>query len=566
MTDSFAAPSCSIELYPFEGGTYTLQGGQIQSAVVRKSLYDGSVGTFEISLAPGGPQGPESLASWSEVITPMSHALIGMSRGDDAAVVLDGVVTNPGETQTWRTSSRGSFATRGQGFSGGDFAWFFRTFNYYALTFYGLTAGTPLGGNLSLLPGPFAQYINAGLLGGTSSSDSNPVQVGRTWFRNIMGGEHGILGHTYIPYQNGSRKAFFETVGANWENYPDVYIPYGDFFMTHEESWMEKFLGIFPFPWYEFFVTTAAATDYARVSSATGIDDVGTRFGMDSIPNAPRAGPLIVARVNPCPQFKVLPVGSGGTTNIGSMDVTRWNALPLYDLTKQPYSFTRMSIGFSAEDARNFYQLNPSGWSTILTGNNSGNNSAPLTFVAAADAASIQRYGFRPRIGNTRWLFDPQGLAAQAGANILDTIAFLTGALIGWHHPTPLMAAGDITLPLTPSILIGTRFRFAPFKTDPKTWDFYVVAVEHRFEFGGNSSTRLTLARGLPTEVYADTADGGLLRAIYTGNAMRKDGIYVVGLPTNSAPPLQFINTPEQAQQLNQTLYDGFISPQAPVQ
>lgn len=565
MTSAFATPTCAIELYPFEGGKYSLQGGHIQYVSVKKSLYDGNIGTFDVGLAPGGPQGPESPLPWSEIITPMSHALIGMSRGDDAAMVMDGIVTSPAEAQMWQTSERGAYAIRSQGFGGGDFAWFFRTFNYWALTFYGLTAGTPLGGALDYIPAPFAQFMTAGLLGGTSPSDSNPVRVGRAWYQNIMGGEHGILGHTYVPYKNGSRQPFFQVVGAQWENYPSVYIPYGDYFMTHEESWMEKFLSIFPFPWYEFFVTTAPAGAYGRISGSEGTTDKGTLFTMDALRNVPPAGPLLVARINPCPQFNVISSGAG-TTAAGDMDVSRWNALPLYDLTKQPYSFTRMNINFSADDARNFYQLNPTGWSTILTGNNASNSSAALTFVAAADGASIQRYGFRPRIGTTRWLFDPQGLAGQANVNVLDTIAFLTGSLISWHHPMPLMAAGDVILPLTPSIMIGTRFRFNPFKTDSTPWDFYVTAVEHRFEFGGTSYTRLTLARGLPSAIYSNTVNGGLLRSIYVGNAMRKDGIYVTGLPPNSAPYLQFISTPGQAQEVERQLFNSFIRPQAPTQ
>ena len=52
MSDAFASVSCSVEIYPFEAGRFTLQGGQIRSATVSKSLRGNAAGTFSIDLHP----------------------------------------------------------------------------------------------------------------------------------------------------------------------------------------------------------------------------------------------------------------------------------------------------------------------------------------------------------------------------------------------------------------------------------------------------------------------------------------------------------------------------------
>lgn len=549
---TFAAPGCAIEIYPFEGSTLVLAPGQISSVIVRKSLRGDGVGTFDIQLAPGGPLGPEDPVTWSQVITPMSHARIGLSRGMDAAIVMDGVVTGIGESQAWRTSADGvSSAGRGQGISGGDFGWFFRSFNYYALTFYSLTAGTPVGNALDFVPGSMAALLSKGAIGGSNAADSNPVVVGKVWY-DIM---TGILAKTVLP-TGPQQLTFAQMLTRNWENYPNVYIPYADFFMTGEESWMDKFQSILPMPWYEFFVTTAPLGVYAA-----GSQDKGLTSTLAAMPGAPAAGPTLVARINPVPAFDVINLAQGQNQVPGDIDTSRWNALPLYDFTRLPYGFIRSSISFSAGSARNFYQLNPTGYSTI-TASNANNIPFPFLFIAAADPASVQRYGFRPQIGTVRWLFDPKGTAAQNTAvSVQQTILSLTGKLISWYHPVPLMAQADVTIPLTPSVLIGTRFRYAPFKSG-EPWDFYIEAFEHNFIFGGSSTTRLTLSRGLPAAIYADAASDGLLRAIHVGNAMRQQGRYVVGLPPGAELPLQIISTTEQASQLTGHLAATFVTPQ----
>jgi hypothetical protein len=559
MSRAFANTACTIEVYPFEGGPYVLAGGQIKRVIVSKNLRDGA-GSMQLDLAPGGPNGIEGSPTWSQVITPMSHVLVGMSRGDRAAVVMDGVAVAPVEQQSWQTGSpdQGASAMRIQTISGADFGWFFKSFNFFALTFYGMMIGTPVNEGLYYLPQGLVSLLSKGLIGA-----AQPVQAGRLWFQNVMAGPNGILGHTFVPYKNNSRKTFTEVVAAQWEYYPEAYIPIADYFMVSEENWLGKFQGIFPFPWYDFFVTTAPSGAYLAASGVTlsGIIDPGTQFGMASMPQAPPGGPVLVARVNPTPKFKTTVQASAGTVAPGDIDATRWNALPLYDFTQEPYGFYNSSVSFSAEDARNFYQLNPTAYKTLFGVNNANGIPFPFSFIAASDAASVQRYGFRPEIGSTRWLYDANGAAASAQEDVQQTILSLTAAMISWFHPQPLMARASVAIPLTPDILVGTRFRYAPFK-DGVPWDFYIEAFRHTFVFGGESATTLTLSRGLPTAVYQAVQSGGLLQAIHTGNAMRQNGIYTVGLPTGTGPALTFVITTEQAMQLNQLLTNVPVTPQ----
>jgi len=554
-----AAPACTVEIYPFEGGPVQLAGGQIRAVTVSKNLLNGGVGEFSIDLAPGGPLGTEDPTTWAQILTPMSHCLIGMSRGSDAAIVMDGILTVPSESQSWTTQAQQTMVMRNQNLSGGDFAWFYQRFNYYALTFYGLTAGIPKIGGGSL---PLSLYskLSSGLIGGGSSKDSSPITVGKAWYNEIMAGTDGLLSKTFVSYENNSRYLFADTVAQVWEDYPDVFIPYADNFMVGTESWMAKFLTIFPHPWYEFFITTAPPGAYAP-KGATVVP--GTLFDMETMPYAAPVGPVMVTRINPTPAFALQNLSSIDTATATDIDVSRWNALPLYDLGLAPFGFINSAVSFSANEASNFYQLNPTYYKTIAYANNANAISAPFFFIAAADPASIQRYGFSPKIGTLRWMCDPVGATAQnSGLNIEQTILALTGRLVSWHHPAPLMLQGQVTLPLSPNILIGTRFRYAPFKSG-EPWDFYVTGVQHRFIFGSSAQTRLTLCRGLPAAVYNDTAGDGLLRAIHTGNAMRRDGIYTVGLPAGSSEALQIIETPQQAASLNGQLASVFVTPQS---
>jgi hypothetical protein len=498
----------------------------------------------------------------------MSHVMIGMARGSAQTVVMDGIVLNVGESQQWSSEFRGSIASRGQAITGSDFTWFFRSFNFYTLTFYGLTSGTGLAGALNFVPIDLIGQLNKGMVGGTNSKDSSPVIVGRAWYNQVMIGEHGIMNSTYVPYKpSGTNIPFSKAIASTWENYPDVFIPYGDNFMAVQETWMDKLMSIFPWPWYECFVTTAAEGDYARVKGSEGVDDKGTVFTMSTMIGARAAGPKLVIRINPWPRFNAVPSGSGNAGSSaaatpGELDMKRWNALSLFDFTKAGYGFINSTIQFGSEGAYNFYQFNPSTYSGQMGLNNSNNIPVLFQWIAAADAASIQRYGFRPYIGTTHWMFDPQGDVAQhPELNVQNTVLQLTANYVSWIHPEPLMAHATVTVPLNPALAIGNKFRYAPFKSG-EAWDFYIESVQHRFVFGGPSTTTLSLTRGLPTLVYAASSGTGLLRDVMIGNAMRKDGQYVSGLPKGSAAGLQFIVTQDQAAALGQKLGQTYVTPQ----
>ena len=110
VASAFSNLDCSVEIYPFEGGPRYFRGSQVRAVTVRKSIRGDAAGTFHIELVPGGPLGVEDDVTWSQVVTPMSHVLIGMARGADAAIVMDGIATSTGEVQEWATTDRGSAA------------------------------------------------------------------------------------------------------------------------------------------------------------------------------------------------------------------------------------------------------------------------------------------------------------------------------------------------------------------------------------------------------------------------------------------------------------------------
>ena len=559
MSDNFAATSCSINVFPFEGGPLSIQGGQIKSVTVTKSIRGGSEGTVVVELAPGGPFGPESSPTWSEVITPMSHILVGMTRGSRAGLVMDGVVTKAGENQEWRTSDRGSFAMRTPIIEGSDFSWFFRSFNWYVLTFFGLTQGAAIGQAYGGGATGLAAALDQGLLGGT-----NPADVAQRWYDKVMSGADGILGKTFVPYQNSTRIPFRDALRTAWEAFPNAIVPVGDFFMAVEGTWMAKFLSLLPMPWYEFFVTTAPVGAYAPPSSAKVATTPGTQFAISGQTLIPPSGPVLVARINPIPVFNATATVSSSAPAFTQLDMSRWNALQVFTLGN--HGFIDSEIEFDAEGARNFYQLNPTALSLNYALNNANNIPFYFSMMGATDPASIHRYGYRPDIGTFRWLYDPQGAAAQNGEiNYPLTIALLLARQISWSHPTPLMAKAAVVAPLMPDVLVGTRFRYAPYK-DGTLWDFYIESVRHRFVFGGESTTTLSLSRGLPSSVYADSSDAGVLRNIYLGNAQRLNGSYVSGLPAGTGPALTPFGTPESITAAMANMAKIFVTPQPPSQ
>ena len=553
-----ASPTLSIEVYPYEGGSYTLQGGQILRAQLHKTIRNIQPDTFVIELAPGGPNGTEGQPTWTEIITPQSFILIGGQRGNAAAIMLAGIVTSPSETQQWQTSDQGTQAGRRQRIVGQDFTWYFNSFNWYALTFLGLTAGAAIG------PAGIPLLLNQGLIGGSSSSNSNPALVGAGWYNTVMAGASGILGNTYVPYQQSSQLPFRTVVSTIWEEYENVFIPFGDFYWAAEGTWSSKFAAIFPRPFYEFFVATAPSGAYlGTVATNSSVGAAGQQFAMASLPAAPAAGPVVVARVNPTPSLTATATAAGADpTLVPGLDMSRWSELTLYDFTTAPYGFIASDIGFDSEDARNFYMLNPT-WPRALFGDNNS-TVAPFVYYMSgfADARSIARYGYRPEIATTRWFSDLNGNAAQNNTlNIANSVALLTARLASWYQPAPLMARAAVTIPFAPDILPGNRFRYAPFKGQ-LPWDFYIEEVAHDYVFAGFSTTTLTLTRGLPQAVYAASQAGGVLEGLYLGTAQRLNGAYTLA-SGSATPALTPFRSPASIQALLGSIAAIYVTPQA---
>jgi hypothetical protein len=515
-----AFPRCVIEIYPYEGGFYEIVslGGHLLSCRVGKPV-SGAPGGFTLKLAPNGPGASTNAAvpDWTQVITPMSLVLIGMQRWQYSQIVLVGVVTNVTTTQDWTNNGQ---VVRTITITGQDFSAFFDSFTWSILGFQAIFGSSAIGTGLT---GNEASGVPAslgpGLLGGTSATDSNPAIIGQNWYTKVMAGTGGILSKTKMMY-NGTLIGFPATVSTVFETYPDVFIPFFDNFLSAQGNWTQKFRSIFPGPWYEFFVTTAPLGYYGAGSFK------GKPFTMAALPGAPPAGPVVVARVNPLPRLTAKSQGAGLPFTLTGIDAARWNALPLFTLDQ--HGFLAATLGFSADDVRNAYALNPLQIRAMFGGNNTNTSIFFYSYCGAVDVASIHRYGYRPEVTATEWMGDPTG---SAGANqqldIPQTIATLLCQVISQYQPSPLMAAGSTTIPLRPDILPGTRFEFSPFRGQAP-WTFYVESVEHDFVYSGNSVTSLTLSRGMPSAVYADMSQKGVFYAALTGAAERQEGQYAI--------------------------------------
>jgi hypothetical protein len=517
-----AAPRAYVEIYPFEGGKYTVAGGNdaMLSLQVSKNIRAEGPGTFALMLAPGGPMGPNTRPQWLDILTPKSLVLIGLSRFSYQQIVMVGVIASMQETEVWTPEGvRRQIQVLGE-----DFQTFFAQANYYVLTLLSgsFNIGLGLEGSLSA--------IDPGLLEGS------PEIMGNAWYKDIMAGPKGVMANTTFQYKD-SRLTFFEMMGSYFQKYDeiDLDIPLGENFMTADGSWMQKFMQFFPFPWYEFFVTTAPVTQYAAIPGQQG-----TSLTMASMPGALPVSPVVVARVNPLPWTSNV----GGTVEAPKlqMDFSKWDALPGNTLdTRQ----MQRAIGFSDAEVKNFYILNPLFFSNLFGVSNDQQSPFTYLFASWVDVASIHRYGFRPQVSEIHWFTDPQGAASKrlaANNTGVDAMNQMVGTLAlkqtSYFEPVALMARGGIVTNLRPDIMIGTTITLQPFK-DPEQWTFYVEGVTHSYAFGGPATTSLTLSRGLPSNTYSDD---DMMLAIHTGNAMRQNGSYVTGLPPGLGSPLQPVN------------------------
>jgi len=551
------APQLFISVYPFEGGNYFINGnnGTVLRAQVSKNIR-GQVGTFALTLAPGGPNGPNNRPTWTELLTPMSLVIIGIARGQYRQIVMVGNVQSCQETQIWHT---GKGVARAIVVEGTDFQQFFNQPSYYTTSF--------LAGSVNaVIPGAqgFKSVVSDGLLTGP------PNQFAAKWYKDIMAGPNSIMANLTFAYKN-SRVAFYNIVSQYWEAYDSaVTIPFADYYMLSNGSWQQKFLTTLPLPWYEFFVTTAPVGYYdshipppAAAIETGGSISIPAPIGF-SLPGFATVGPQVVARVNPFPWTQPTgPYTAGGTFPKVTMNQDRWNALPTF--VTEETSGIEHSLNFSTDEVRNFYVINPTYLTQALGVNNSNNSPFIYTYAAFVDVGSIHRYGYRPEIAEISWFSDMSGAYArlmaatgQTPENFSQLVEELSLRQSSYFEPTPLMAKGNITMRLRPDILIGTRFIYNPFK-NPEPWQFYVEGVDHDFVFGEQSTTTLTLTRGLPTTVYANST---LLEAIHTGNAQRLNGQYVQGNVPNIGSGLEPVNYASIQQGIIGQIANTFNKPQ----
>lgn len=531
MSYPVATPQCFIEVYPFEGGPYYINGGNgiLLKAIVSRNIKQPS-GSFELTLAPGGPRGTNVGPSWATVITPSSFVLIGMARGQYRTITMIGVVTNISGSDVWVP---GTGVRRGTVITGQDFGYFFNSFNWAALTFLGTTFASVLEPQLGNQPGAGLALLIENLATGT------PKQVGEAWYRKVMAGTEGILSNTTVPF--GDRRVkFYDAVATLFEEYTGYIIPFGDYFIASEGSWDAKFRDIFPYPFYEFFVTTMP-TGGISFKKETGDFTPGYHFTMKQMGPTVSASPMMVARLNPLPHIPV--EIEGKNTFFKAIDTKDWNNLTLF----QPeFSFIDSQITFQIDEVRNFYMINPVWFQTLFGLNNSFVGNWVFTFSGALDTASIHRYGYRPAYTETRWISDMQGqYAKQKTVDLPALVAELISRVFSYHEPTPIMARAAPSLELRPDILPGNRFQYKPLKSEAP-WQFYIEGVEHTFTFGGPSKTSLNLSRGLPAAIYGDSSQDGLLTQAHLGNVFREAGVFTKGVPDGlgaSLAPLDFSST-----------------------
>lgn len=513
---SIGLPNCYVDIYPNEGGSFRISGnnGMLRECTVSKHIRDINSGTFTLLLAPGGPFGPNGRPAWQDIITPMSLVVIGMARGARARIVMIGVVRSVSQSENWTNDG----VDRPLMIAGRDFGYFFTMPNFYAQYLYQFSSGALLNPGLSL-----------GNVLALGTKNSTIVQTAQTFYNKIMAGTKGLLSNTNFDYQ-GSRVNFPSLMASKFEAFPNLKldIPVGENFMIMQGAWSDTFRRLYPFPWFEFFIATSQ-NDYGEGSAQTPISL--------STGSMKPASPAVIARPMPFPA-----VTNSGTQYSASfnIDLSLWEQLPSYTLdTLGPISHV---ISFDDVEVRNLYVINPQPIGSVLGVQNGDITPFMYNFASWLDSESVERYGYRPFIANLSWFADPDGAAAKKNAGQLGPfqgmVADIALKSVSYFEPSPMMARGTLVTNLRPDIPIGVKFEFTPYKGD-ENWEFYVVGVDHRYAFGVESATTLTLERGLPSSVYSNS---DTMKAMLTGNAMRKDGKYQIGLPSGAGKPLMPLN------------------------
>lgn len=554
---NLASPLCSVDIYPYEGGSYTLTGGQVLRCTTRKMLKDRG-GSAEIILAPGGPLPGKEWPSWTQIITLQSLVVIAMQRSNQSNVVFVGIVRSVEEDQDWVT---GREVLRNIRIEAMDWGAWLQDFNWSALAFLAVVNGQGLAYGDGLDP---QVGLSSSLFGVVNKA--NPGQIAYQWYTKAMAGASGILADTILPYQN-ALESWPELTSVFFENYPYGAIwPTSTYFLSQDGTWYDKFAEILESPFYELIVGTAPsgtwATPYSNPETVSATPNLvqtlitqmdgtqgtawaspGQEFYSKGIPNAVPAQAQIVGRVNPLPD---LTISNGtNTTVVGAQGqpaysytgayMAKWMALPITGLTSGA-GFYNNRTSLQIEDYYNFFGLTPLAYAAIY-----GNSNAPgifmLTYPGAVNIAGIHRYGMKSMMRDTSWLVDndyslPQTKPDQYLPNL---VASLTTRLASYYTPLPIMQNAIVNIPLNPATFVGTVFQYSPFRGDGP-WQFYVEGVVHTWNFGGDSETTLDLSRGLPLGVYQSPQQ---FQEVMTGNVMVQNGYMVSPIPSYMGPTLQ---------------------------
>lgn len=524
MSNAVAAPRAYVDVYPTGNPPLQLRGAHVLSLTVEKNIYD-EVGHFAVELPPGGPNGANARPSWAEAIPPMSVVVIGLARWQYSSVVMVGVVTRVRYAEQFRS---GSATQRRVVIEGQDLAFFLNQLSYNALV-VAAGIGAAVGFRSGSAGYGLAALLGGGLMGGPGVT---PAAWANAYSAKVV---RPLFDKTMLPYLGGGT-ALAQALAMNFEEWPGYSIPMAASFIGDMGSYGAMLRRALQFPFYELLAITAPFGHFS-----TPAPSLAQPFQIAEIRQ--RANFYLIGRRNPVPNLTVSVAGNNFTYD--GLDTSRWNALPEYTPDS---GAIETALEFSMAGARNWFVLNP----TYLNGAAFGgdlSNISPFValFGSAIDLASVERYGLLELNLDSQWFAGidlPQGIRQDYPQLVADLLCWAAS----YHSPLPLMASGRVTYPLRPDVVPGCRWVMPAFNKQSAQsglWQFYIEGMRHDFVFGGQSTSTLTITRGLPNEVYGDAAAGGLLERICTGNAVRKGGQYVALPGPPNLQPFNVINAKE---------------------
>lgn len=593
--DQIASPSYRMEIFPVEADSSLVISTDLFPGVdIRISKTLAGISTFSASIPPVNNSTQLYGGELINVIPMMSTVLIKMTRGAQDYVVFVGVVTNT-EEQEIRTE--GGPVQRSTLIEGQDLMYFLTRSAQWSLTWAGTTVSAIPGGPSG------QQFFGTNATG--SPFTGTPAEMGTGFYNAVI---RNYLHLTNFKI-NSTEYAFDDMLSVCFGPFAtptnlDIIFPFLNSFYQADGVWWDKLKVFFPWPVYEMFMETyeilgnATPVHNAATVSLTGATTIETptytpstviTIDSASIPNTTAGGqplfwkdetgktlgimqPTLVARQMPHPR-------AISTDGVWSLDRSAWDALPEYVFKSTATPYYASAIQFSIENVRSLYAISAS--TIAQTFGSNINLLAPFILTeqsSLVDPVAMSKFGYIPEIMDIAWFFAPTLAPNQKNLNtdaMVELMSTMTTTLSSYYVPVSLMASGNLELPLTPSILVGTKITFAPQKvlndnaTDGNSnWTFYVEGVQHVYEFGGKSRTVLTLSRGLPTAVYEND---NLLLAMLQGLVER---IRQAGTPgsifyreisnpeINGLTGLTFIR-PDNVNTLYQELSNIYLTPQA---